>query len=115
MRRRRIAIGLAVSACLAVTGSMLWWFNRPEPEISLERFSQIRPGMSFAQVRSIIGGPPGNYADEGAEDYLLLAGEGWIGDYCTEAKQFGEVPGLPELKGKVTEGTLVTWLGGDYA
>jgi hypothetical protein len=86
-RRLLIALGLVLAAVAA------WYLLAPVPRISSYYSRKIQPGMTRAQVETILGGPPGDYrtapfrlpddqiiAQVPAGERWLPAGEQWQGD-----------------------------------
>jgi hypothetical protein len=81
-RRRRLLAILAV-VVLAVSGWLLW----PRTGITPENAAKIRPGMTMAEVETLLGGPAGDYRtcdDRGLHGTVECFGEGqeqvWEGD-----------------------------------
>jgi hypothetical protein len=73
--QRRTAAGIASSLLLTGTVLLLAWMiaRQPGKHLNLENFTQIRPGMTQAEVERLLGGPPGNYgrySEKGSERTL---------------------------------------------
>lgn len=72
LKRRRLLIGLAI---LATVAAGLYW-ARPWPgqRLRSENFSQLRVGLSQREVEDLLGGPPGNYGQDGGSAMMTLEG-----------------------------------------
>jgi hypothetical protein len=81
MKRRRVAVGLVVLALVAVVTIALWpRGTRP----CRDTFEQVREGMTYDEVRTSVGAPPGVYTDREYLPLLLTGGGGgcerWAAD-----------------------------------
>lgn len=74
MNRRLMFAALA----LMVAGAVVFFFLPPDP-VSLQSYQRIRLGMSFEEVKGLIG-EPGLYIDEEtlAEDLVSRTGSLWV-------------------------------------
>jgi hypothetical protein len=60
MKKRRWLLIFWIACCLGLMGPLIWQ-TLSQPRIDMERFEQIRSGMTPTQVGHLIGRPPGNY------------------------------------------------------
>lgn len=74
-----VLVGLCLGAA-ALFGS-LWWSAPWVPtKLRVAHFSQVREGLSLAEVESLLGGPPGDYGfHDGGPVSEVLASD-WPGD-----------------------------------
>lgn len=81
LRRVLWILGLA-----AVVGGILLHLTHVPPDITLNNYEQIAPGMTVEQVTAILGAPPGGYGMCWCD-----GPEGWIRQQWTgEKKEFRE-------------------------
>jgi hypothetical protein len=84
-KRRRLWVVVGVLGFVGIVLALLL-FYRPVSRISTYHMARIQPGMTRAQVESILGGPPGDYRTPPLrlpDDQMLAqlpAGEQWQGD-----------------------------------
>ncbi len=64
MKRFAKILGVLLVLGLLGFGLLIWNFNRPP--FDLARLQQLRPGMSQAEVRGILGAPKSDYGDHWA-------------------------------------------------
>jgi hypothetical protein len=76
MQRRRTVAWIAGSLLLAGIVLLLAWIAALQARhLNVENFSEIRPGMTQAEVERLLGGPPGNY---GRYSQCIMTLEGYI-------------------------------------
>ena len=56
------AFGLLAALAAGVALCMSWWTAGPGHSVNRETAARLRNGMSWAQVETILGAPPGDYA-----------------------------------------------------
>jgi hypothetical protein len=125
MQHRTVA-WIAGSLLLTGTVLLLAWTIAlsARKHLNVEGFSQIRPGMTQAEVERLLGGPPGNYGRYSASRSIMTL-EGYTGPpgsvekvWCNDAHRFeiyfdqqDRVVGLHKRAGYQQTSWLASWLG----
>jgi hypothetical protein len=80
MKRRRVIVVLVGLAALAlvVGPAVVWWPDGTRP--CLAKFERVQKGMTFEEVCTTAGGPPGDYSQMGYTHEVRPNEHYWIAD-----------------------------------
>jgi hypothetical protein len=86
MRKPRLLLGVGALALLGLAEAPVPPHAPPrKASVTVANYRRIREGMTAAQVRAVMGGPPGNYSKPGGalSDWSASRGpvhQEWVGD-----------------------------------
>jgi hypothetical protein len=102
-----VLVGLVVVASTAV---LVWGLTRPSPRIDWDHYTQIKEGMTLAEVEAIIRTPPGNFGGHDPNTYWTRACRGWCCSLFIDRHMTPTIT-VEKIQENLDSGRIVLWLG----